>query len=94
VQAGGLGVLEVCFFLVVFPARCVSSILARFLLYRAHAICFLPLVAILEPLRLCLLQQNWRKGQNSFCLELRGGERDGVGNGGEMAQTMYAHINK
>jgi hypothetical protein len=33
------------------------------------------------------LQQNWRRGQNRFCLEARGEE-------GEMAQTMYAHMNK
>jgi hypothetical protein len=39
------------------------------------------------------LQQNWRKGQNRFCLaarEVGGKERR---QGGEMAQTMYAHIN-
>jgi hypothetical protein len=43
------------------------------------------------------LQQNWRKGQNRFCLEAREvwGEKEGVaGSGGEMAQTMYAHVNK
>jgi hypothetical protein len=38
------------------------------------------------------LQQNWRKGQNRFCLEMRGlgREREGA----EMAPTMYAHMNK
>jgi hypothetical protein len=42
------------------------------------------------------LQQDWRKGQNSFCLEVRGmGEEGrGGGQGREMAQTMYAHVNK
>jgi hypothetical protein len=42
------------------------------------------------------LQQNWRKGQNRFCLEVRRGweEREGVRAEGEMAQTMYAHMNK
>jgi hypothetical protein len=36
------------------------------------------------------LQQNWRRGQNSFCLETRG-----VGHWqGKMAQTMYTHKNK
>jgi hypothetical protein len=42
------------------------------------------------------LQQNWRKGQNSFCLEERegGGEGGDQGQGGEMAQTMYAHMYK
>jgi hypothetical protein len=34
------------------------------------------------------LQQNWRRGQNRFCLE-----EMGVG-GREMAQTMYAYMNK
>jgi hypothetical protein len=42
------------------------------------------------------LQQIWRRGQNRFCLdarELRGrGKRQGAGE--EMAQTMYAHMNK
>jgi hypothetical protein len=44
------------------------------------------------------LQQNWRIGQNRFCLEVRGvGEGGGErrrGKGGEMTQTMYAHMNK
>jgi hypothetical protein len=44
----GFGVLDLCFFLVVFLAKIVSSISARFLLYGIHAICFLPLVAILN----------------------------------------------
>jgi hypothetical protein len=35
------------------------------------------------------LQQNWRKGQNRFCLEV-----SGIGHGREMDQTMYAHMNK
>jgi hypothetical protein len=46
----GFGLLEFCFFLVVFPARCVSRVSARFLIYGAHAVCFLPLVlGILDP---------------------------------------------
>jgi hypothetical protein len=43
------------------------------------------------------LPQNWRRGQNRFCLEARGGvgKKEGVeGQGGEMVQTMYAHMNK
>jgi hypothetical protein len=40
-------------------------------------------------------QQNWGRGQNRFCLEARGwGEREGWGQEGEMAQTIYAHMNK
>jgi hypothetical protein len=57
-QVGGVEVLEFCL-LVVFPARCVSSISQR-VYFRKHAFCFLPLVSILESLlssfvyRLCL----------------------------------------
>jgi hypothetical protein len=43
------------------------------------------------------LQQNWRRGQNGFCVEARGlggREEGGRGHRGEMAQTMYAHMNK
>jgi hypothetical protein len=42
------------------------------------------------------LQQNWRKGQNRFCLEAKGvaGRGRVWETGGEMAQTMYAHMNK
>jgi hypothetical protein len=42
------------------------------------------------------LQQNWRRGQNRFCLEARGvrEERGGGEQRVEMAQTMYAHMNK
>jgi hypothetical protein len=39
------------------------------------------------------LQQNWRKGQNRFCLEAKGnGESWGKwGAGGKMAQIMYIY---
>jgi hypothetical protein len=41
------------------------------------------------------LQQNYRKGKNRFCLEMRGvGGRRGRGQEGEMAQTIHAHMNK
>jgi hypothetical protein len=40
-------VLEFCLFLVVFPARCISSVSPRFY-FRKHSFCFLPLVTILE----------------------------------------------
>jgi hypothetical protein len=32
-----------------FSAKCGSSVSARFLIYRAHTVCFLPLVTILDP---------------------------------------------
>jgi hypothetical protein len=38
------------------------------------------------------LQQNWRRGQNRFCLEARNEEREGAGCSGEMAQAMYEHM--
>jgi hypothetical protein len=47
VQDEGVVVLEFYLFLVVFPARCISSISPRFY-SRKHTFCFLPLVAILE----------------------------------------------
>jgi hypothetical protein len=39
-------------------------------------------------------KQNWRKGQNRSCLEVRGGGgwRGSGEQGGEMTQTMYAHM--
>jgi hypothetical protein len=40
------------------------------------------------------LQQNWRRGQNRLCLEARGVGGGGGGRRGEMAQTMYAYMNK
>jgi hypothetical protein len=42
------------------------------------------------------LQQNWRRGQNRFCLEARGVGKRGRGQeaAGRKAQTMYAHMNK
>jgi hypothetical protein len=42
------------------------------------------------------LQQNLRRGLNRFCLKARGWEEaeGGREHGGEMAQTMYTHMNK
>jgi hypothetical protein len=54
VQAGGMEVSEFCLFLMVFPARCISSISPRFY-FRKRASCFLPLVAILDSLS-CFLK--------------------------------------
>jgi hypothetical protein len=45
----GVELSEFCLFLVVFPARCISSISLR-VYFRKHAFCYLPLVAILESL--------------------------------------------
>jgi hypothetical protein len=47
VLAGGVEGSKFCFFSVVLPARCVSSISPRFHC-RRHAFCFLPVAAILE----------------------------------------------
>jgi hypothetical protein len=47
VWAGDVEVSELCLFLVVFPARCISSISPR-VYFGKHAFCFLPEVAILE----------------------------------------------
>jgi hypothetical protein len=46
---------------------------------------------------LCLVFNKIREGQNRLCMRVRWGwrEREGVGvNGGEVAQIMYAHMNK
>jgi hypothetical protein len=45
--AGGVEMSEFYLFVVVFPARCISSISPRFF-FRKHAFSFLPLVTILE----------------------------------------------
>jgi hypothetical protein len=47
VLAEGVEGSKFCLFLVILPARCVSSVSLRFH-YRRHAFCFLPLAAILE----------------------------------------------
>jgi hypothetical protein len=43
-----------------------------------------------------MLQWNWRKAQNRFCLEGKGEGRKECrwGQEGEMTQAMYAHVNK
>jgi hypothetical protein len=45
-----------------------------------------------------ILQQNWRKGKNRFCLEARGveGEREGTGDTREkwLKQCMHIWINE
>jgi hypothetical protein len=45
---------------------------------------------------LYLLFNNWRRGQNRFSLEAKRvwGDREGMGAGGKMAQTICAHMNK
>jgi hypothetical protein len=49
VQAGGLGCWSFASSWWFFSAKCGSSISAKFLICRAHSVCFLPLVAILDP---------------------------------------------
>jgi hypothetical protein len=51
VWARGVKVSEFCFFLVIFLARCISTISPR-VYFRKHTFCFLPLVTILESLLL------------------------------------------
>jgi hypothetical protein len=50
VQVGGLGVGVLLILGGVFSAKCGSTISARFLIYGAHTLCFVPLIAILNPL--------------------------------------------
>jgi hypothetical protein len=40
------------------------------------------------------LQQNWEKGRTGSIWKWSGGYGGGQEAGGEMAQTMYAHMNK
>jgi hypothetical protein len=40
------------------------------------------------------LQQNWRRRQYMFFLEMRGEGEGNWGQGRKMAQTMYTHMNK
>jgi hypothetical protein len=54
-QTGGVEGSKFCLFLVVLPARCVSSISPRFH-YRRHVFCFLPVATILESLHDVLLE--------------------------------------
>jgi hypothetical protein len=67
VQAGGVEKSKFCLFLVVFHVRCISSVCPRFY-FRGHALCFLPLAAILESSTRwylnCNNNENVRKGDN------------------------------
>jgi hypothetical protein len=57
--AGGVEVMEFYLFLVVFPARCISTVSPRVYI-RKHTFCFLPLVAILEsPLQILFQWKNF-----------------------------------
>jgi hypothetical protein len=40
------------------------------------------------------LQQNWRRGQNRFCLEARQWKGERGMTGGELAQKLYTHMHK
>jgi hypothetical protein len=53
VQAGGLGCRGFGSSWWFFSAKGGSSISARFLIFRAHTICFFPLATILDPLHFC-----------------------------------------
>jgi hypothetical protein len=63
-RAGGVVVLEFYLFLVVFPARCISSVSPRFY-FRKQAFCFLPLVAILES-QIAVLKRSYTNGKRVF----------------------------
>jgi hypothetical protein len=54
VWAGGLGCWSFAYYWHFFSAKCGSSISARSLIYRSHAVCFLPLVTIWDPLHILL----------------------------------------
>jgi hypothetical protein len=60
VLAGGVEGSKLCFFSVIMPAKCVSSISPRFH-YRRLAFCFLPLATILESVHPRLLMLTKRK---------------------------------
>jgi hypothetical protein len=55
---------------------------------------FLKLAKMLSFLLLLMssLQQNWKRGQNRFCLELREGRGRGWGEGGEIWTKQCIHI--
>jgi hypothetical protein len=55
VWAGGSGCQTFAYSWWFFSAKCGSSISARFLIFMAHTVCFLTLVAILDPLSSVLL---------------------------------------
>jgi hypothetical protein len=63
VLAGGVEGSKFCLFLVVLPARCVSSVSPRFH-YRRLAFCFLPLATILESLKSILDGKNTKDSQS------------------------------
>jgi hypothetical protein len=65
--AGGVVVLEFYIFLVVFPARCISSVSPRFY-FRKHAFCFLPLVTILESPLMCNFLMAYAVEYHFMCL--------------------------
>jgi hypothetical protein len=47
-----------------FSAKCGSSVSAKFLIYGAHAVCFLPLVAILDSPHILILFVFWSPHEN------------------------------
>jgi hypothetical protein len=67
---------------------CMEAMLAILISTSKNTMCFLLLL-------MSSLQQNWRKGQSRFCLEVRGVWMSGRGGkqGREMTQTMYIHMN-
>jgi hypothetical protein len=66
--AGDVVVLEIDLFLVVFPARCISSVSPRFY-FRKHTFCFLPLVTILESSPIIFLKEVRQLIVESICFK-------------------------
>jgi hypothetical protein len=76
---------------------CVEETLGIFLY--SYLYLKLPKTLYLSLFSVFSLQQNWRRGQNRFCLEVRVGVCEHGGRGpragrGEVAQTMYTYMNK
>jgi hypothetical protein len=67
VWAGGSGCWNFASSSCFFSTKCGSSVSARFLIYGAHAVCFLPLVTILDPPQIF----NFNMGKTIFSIQKR-----------------------
>jgi hypothetical protein len=64
--------------------------LCSFQKHSSHVNCWTSIIMSVKK-QLC---ENWRRGQKRFCPEARGERSGSREKGAEMAQTMYAHMNK